>query len=418
MNQLLICTFLRALRNYKSSSRPRQDIIINALFSCAIDEILDPPATEQDASKYFKGHLDVPNDHILQKVKERSFSHPKEYSNRFSQNIIGKIINSSKVSDLGKVIAFIILEDDSIDSSIEIDCVSGITKKDLPNIKYNEQFLAGVFLFLLVFRGNMNKGYNSLAKTITPEFCESALLSINMSIANSTKPTISANAKRFIHKYKKSIDLSPLCQIASLFDYQYELVNPMYIDYCELDETDQQAIMKTYDYPIITVNSPYDFYKAIDLFVDDVETNNLASDGKSYCIKQYLDSSLEFGEYIPKMKYYDIYPCMKSARFNRETITLDQFIDDYLFIQEHQLNDSLPKPLDWIWDYFNFAFCSKKQIAFMLNFFIINSCASLRRYSKNLSLNPHLSMSYNVSSFSNLEDLYFLALLKLYEMYL
>ncbi len=417
MIRLLFCTYLRALKNFKSPSIKRQDDIVNALFLCA-SRNTNYFVSEQDASKYFNGRLDIPKPDILQKINDASLTNTNDYLERFSNDIIGKIINSSQITNLGKVLAYIIMNDTSIESTQIIDCISNTTKKDLPNIEYNTSFLAGVFLFILDCRGDMNDKCNDIAKVINKQFCNNTLLAIDRILDDSSKPTISTEAKKFCHKYKKSIDLLPLCQIASLFDYQYELVNPMYIDYCELDETDQQAIMKTYDYPIITVNNPKDFYKAIDLFVDDVETNNLASDGKSYCIKQYIDSSLEFGDYIPNTNYYDIYPCMKSARFNRETATLDQFIDDYLYIQEHQLNDSLPKPLDWIWDYFNFAFCRKKQIAFILNFFIINSCASLRRYSKNLSSNPHLSMSYNISSFSYLEDLYFLALLKLYEMYL
>lgn len=417
MSRLLFCTYLRALKNYKSPSITRQDDIVNALFLCASTNTTYE-VSEQDASKYFRGRLKVPSEDILQNVKDTSITNPFDYLERFSNDITGKIINSSQITNLGKVLAYIILNDDSIESTQIIDYISNTTKKDLPNIEYSTKFLAGVLLFTLDCRGDMNDNSNVFATEITNAFCSNALIAIDKLIDDSRKPILSSDAKKFCHKYKKSIDLLPLCQIASLFDYQYELINPMYIDYCELDESDQHAIMNVYNYPLITINSAEEFNDAVDLFIKDIESTNLSSEGKTYCIRDYLDSSLNYGDYIPDEKYYDIYPCRCSAPFFRNNSTLDQFVDDYLFISEHKLDDSFPIPFDWIWDYFDFGNCNIKLLLSQLNLFIINSCASLRRYSKNLSSNPHLSISYNVENVKTLEDLHFLALLRLYETYL
>ena len=421
MSKLCLSTYLSVLTLYKRTIRTGQFKILNGLVKsiCSNPDIID----KELVSHIKNGRRNLPQV-IIDELEEKHYQNP-HYFEFFKSNVEINL-HPEKTTDICKVLKYIASHDERIDDSSVIDYISHDKKSDFDHIGDPVSYIAGVFLYVIQFQNDETADY---AKEITEEFCKSAVNEYDAKIFTSAANTnselrnniidtdIPSQAKSFCRRHEDSIGLLPLCQIANIVNPAHNHVNKMYDEYCDCSETLKKQILKENNCPMIHADDEYALYGLLSRFADDIETMELASKDKTYMFWQYVVRSLDYEELEPLDINPSFFPIAPSRIMpDRNTSVLSQFIGDYLFYKDKDMNISLPVPLDWMWANLNFGSCAERDLIFWLNLFIISSCYDVQAYFK-YNNNESLSIP-NITDTKTIEDLFFLSLLMLYDTYM
>ncbi len=400
---------------YKNPQGSGQRKILNYLVNCICTN--QQNIKDYEVSKIINGKKGIEGvvmDEILSNI------HNPHYIEAFNSKIY-QLLNPSKLDDIAKVLAYIIQNDSNIKDTCVVDYVSGTSKDKLDNIKNSNEFIAGVFLYILQCTENVHTEIYS--SEITLNFCENSLLKFDVTPKNINYLNIvmdsdlESQAKAFCRKYENSIELLPLCQIANIVNPTHNHANKMYDEYCDCSDALKREIMKENDCPMLNVADEYALYRLLSRFADDIEKMGLASRDKKYMFQQYVVKSLYYEGLEPidtNPTFFPIAPCKLFP--NHKTSFLSQFVNDYLYYKDKDMDISLPIPLDWMFVNLNFGNCDEKDLIFWLNLFITSSCYDIQAYFKYDS-KEELSIP-NIEDTKTIEDLFFLSLLMLYDTYM
>lgn len=420
MSKLCLSTYLSVLTIYKRTRRTGQFKILNGLVKSICTN--PDPIDKELVCHIKKGRRNLPQV-IIDELEEKHYQ-SSHYLEFFKSNVEINL-DPEKTVEICKVLKYIALNDERIDDNSVIDYISHDKKSDFKHIGDPISFIAGVFLYVSQFQNDETKDY---AKEITKDFCEFAIneytalvntktISVNGFINNIIDTDIPSQARSFCRRYEDSINLLPLCQIANIVNPTHNHVNKMYDEYCDCSDALKKQIMKEKDCPIIHADDEYALYGLLSRFANDIEKMGLASRDKKYMFRQYVVNSLYFEELEPidtNPTFFPIAPCKLFP--NHKTSFLSQFINDYLYYKDNDMGISLPVPLDWMFDNFNFGTCDEKDLIFWLNLFITSSCYDIQAYYK-YEKKEYLNIP-NIEDTKTIEDLFFLSLLMLYDTYM
>lgn len=129
MNKLCLSTYLNVLKIYENPQMRGLNNILNALVNsiCKKTQIIP----DYEVTKIKKGEKNI-SGNIMDQINA-NFTNPLYSDN--AQRKLYHFLNPSKLSDIAKVLAIIILEDDTISDDCNIDYVSHTQKSDLQIIK-------------------------------------------------------------------------------------------------------------------------------------------------------------------------------------------------------------------------------------------------------------------------------------------
>ncbi len=421
MNKLCLSTYLNVLKIYENPQMGGLNNILNAL----VNSICKTPQNipDYEITKLKKGAKNI-SGYVMDQIND-NFTNPL-YSENAKRKLY-QFLNPSKLSDIAKVLAIIILEDDTISDDCNIDYVSHTRKSDLQIIKNDFDFIIGIFLYILKCTDNVHTEIYSSA--INKDFCNAAIEQYNSSVSALSKNDsdkqaimdydIPSKAKSFCRKYEKSIDLLPLCQIANIVNPSHNHVNKMYSDYCDCSKELREQIMKEIDCPMIQVDDKYSLYCLLDDFSDEMVKLELIPENNKYMFSQYVIKSLYYEKNEPADINPTIFPKAPSNFFpNHKASTLSQFIDDYLYYKDKGIGFTLPVPFEWMWFNLGLSDCPEKDLIHWLNLFIISCCYNMPKHISNENNKYKSLITPTLYDVKTIEDLNFLALLMLYDTYL
>lgn len=421
MSKLCLSTYLNVLALYKSSKTAGQSKILNGLVKsiCANPEIIDAQLT----SHIIHGRRNLPQI-ITDELEEKKYQNPN-YLENFKSNV-EVYLHPGRIVDICKILKYIALNDDNIDSKSTIDFILQTKKNDINPFERPLDFIAGVFLYVVRLKNDNTQEY---ASEITENYCKKAIEEYGaLSKGNSLSSTennikiimdsdIPSQAKSFCRKYEDSIELLSLCQIANIVNPKHNHVNRMYSDYCDCSAELKKQIMSEIACPLIQVDDEFTLYRLLGKFADDIENLGLASKDKTYMFPQYVVKSLSYEELEPLDNDPIIFPIVPSRMFpDKTTSTLSRFIDDYLYYKD--TDKALPIPFDWMFYNFNLDNCNLQDLILWLNIFIINCCYKIDKITDNISEKTQSPVIPDICDAKTIEDLHFLALLQLYDTYL
>ena len=217
--------------------------------------------------------------------------------------------------------------------------------------------------------------------------------------------------RAFIIHHEGERELIPLCQIAFAYDHTHNHVRNMYTEYCLLPYRIRKSILQNVGFDRMIDIESLEWLEGLANLYDDSLEFNLS-------FRDYLDSLLQ---YFPKsinflnMKIQDIDirsfdriivpKCFASLKAARKC-DLDTYIDDYLYIQDNELEYDVPRPLDYLWLRKKLYSCSEKEVAFWFCHYVIDACNNI---GWRLKGNPLIVDGMDMYA-ETLEDLFYSAL--------
>lgn len=421
MSKLCLSTYLSVLKIYENPQGSGARKILNALVESVCDKQYNIP--DYEVSKIKNGNKNIAG-HIMD-VISGNIANPRYLDNAKAK--VFPLLNPSKHSDISKTLAIIAMYDDDINDDYVIDSFSGIKKKEITETKNDFEFIVGIFLYII--SSTQNQHTQSYAAEITVQYCNEAIKKYDSLERKTTSSgiimdsDISSQAKSFCRKYEESINLLPLCQIANIISPSHNHVNTMYSAYCDCSDKLKAQIMKDIDCPIINVSDSYSLYKLLGRYEADIERLGLASAHNTYMFTQYIYPAINTEEFetIESLELNDpnppIFPVVPSRILPNYTAShLSKFIGDYIYYRG--TDKKLPIPFDWMWSHLHFATCEYADLFRWLNTFIISSYYEIKKPfddESELNENPILPEIYHVKT---MEDLHFLAMLTLYDLYM
>lgn len=407
MNKLCLGTYLTVLTHCKNNPKTSGQLkILNVLITSIVGEETQISAPE--VSKIRKGTKDIES-YVADKIRY-ALDNAKEYSEiktRFKTKLL-PLLHPDKIPEACSAISRIILEDESIEKTYEIDPLNNISKGMLPLATYESSFLLGVFIY--AFKHTNNVKCESYVAEITAEFIKE---SMNYELIEYIASAHFSPSKAFCIKYENDMALLPLCQIANIVNPTHNHVNPMYTEYCQFPEGIQREIMSLNDFPMLQFKVQ-NLYVLLSKYEDIIKEMGLSSDRYLYAFSQYLPYSLNFEDTIFEAINPPIFPVEPSKYFpNRTTSDLSAFLDEYLFYKDKKEN--LIKPLDWLWENLNLGSCPEIDFIYWYNLFCLVSCYFIKKNASNKN-SPVSTLSIpSISSLQTMEDLHFAMLLNLYQ---
>lgn len=138
MNKLCLSTYLNVLKIYENPQMGGLNNILNAL----VNSICKTPQNipDYEVTKLKKGAKNI-SGYVMDQIND-NFTNPL-YSDNAKRKLY-QFLNPSKLSDIAKVLAIIILEDDTISDDCNFDYVSHTRKSDLQIIKNDFDFIIGI----------------------------------------------------------------------------------------------------------------------------------------------------------------------------------------------------------------------------------------------------------------------------------
>jgi hypothetical protein len=418
MTKLCLGSYLNVLTTNKINKRTASQVgILNKL----VESICIPPKTisDQEASKIAHGRKNI-EDYILHAIDEAGYDDTEKFYKQFISKV-QPLLNPGKHLEIAKTLAYIIANDDDISIDSKIDYVSPTIKKDIGSIANPLRFIAGVFLYVLECTENTNcKIY---AEAINNDFCRFAIKEYDEKIQSTPynealqinlHTDLKAQANAFLQRYEESRELLPLCQIANILDPGHNYTNKMYSEYCTCSETLQKQIMLSIDCSIIDDIDKNKLFSLITRFEEDALKAELISQDKLYALPQYFSKTMRYDSELENPDP-TIFPAVPLPILpNRRTASMSSFIMSYLNLKgtEH----ALPIPFDWMWEYFYNS--PEIDLVFGINLFIV-SCHCVVPRINYLERKPKKNLVIpSIYDVKTMEDLYFLALLSLYDAYM
>lgn len=226
-------------------------------------------------------------------------------------------------------------------------------------------------------------------------------------------------AREFLINHEKEKPLIPLCQIALLYSPTHQHIRPMYNEFLLLHESVQTHILKACGVEEIGKIESLHTNEALDLFCKDLEDYRLSSRSNLYLFNQYLNRTVRFysNREIDAYNIYSFRRLNDSIYFAfdcAKKTSLDNYIDDYLWLKENDSSFEASPPMDYLVGEKNLRGCDEFDLTFWLCRFVIDVCANL--YHRIAS--EEFDCSYINDQYAETqEDLYYCVLFALYNLY-
>jgi hypothetical protein len=230
-------------------------------------------------------------------------------------------------------------------------------------------------------------------------------------------------ARNFCIDFEEQRDLIILCQMAKYIDPLHKHVRPMYTEYLRQSEEVQREIMSLCNIPMLQFEEGWE-YKYLDMFRDDIKRLELVTekdllyDGGKYFHRAKRYAEIEIDEYNTRIFPVVHTKCM-AALFTSPYGDLLNYIDEYLYYQgnEEAMKTVGQPPFDWMIDNLGLLSCPEEDLTYWMCVFIYSACMIIpREIKKEKRIRNDFSIP-QISDAKYMEDLYYSALMALYELY-
>ena len=226
-------------------------------------------------------------------------------------------------------------------------------------------------------------------------------------------------ARSFLVSHENEKELIPLCQIAMIHSPEHKHVRAMYTEFILLPKVVQIYILKAGNAESLINLDSLHFEEALEFFCEDLEKYNLSSQRLLYMFSQYLRHAFcNYSECV--ISQYNNYSftrlCKPGLRaFKNLGSSIDAYIDDYLWLNEHNSKvDAIP-PMDYLCIAKKLDSCSEENLTYWLCRFVIDVCCNLYHRVKKTEID-YLCVKDQYAETQ--EDMYYCALNALYNLYL
>ena len=232
-------------------------------------------------------------------------------------------------------------------------------------------------------------------------------------------PEVLNKANNFCIDYENEKDLFVLCQIAKYIAPRHKHVREMYTAYLRLEEDVQNAIMEINEIPILSFEELWE-YAYLEYFREDIEKLGLWTD---------TDLLYEGGKYFHRAKNYSnmniydpdpvIFPSVPSFKIKVKEVDLIEYIDEHLYYRDDKEMSKYvgEPPFDWMVNNLALKRCDESELTYWMCLFIYSACHVIPRYygRKDPCKIDHNAPNLDLAEY--LEDMYYMALLALYDIY-
>ena len=438
MGELCLGTYLQILYNARNEDKANTKVFFVGEILSLLTNDFDPGNTAM--SKLFTG-INNPTNVLMKAVTHLTKEDYHGLAEDFRM-IVMPMLNPNKLSDAVRMLEVAIAEDSDIKQDTEVDLVTGLKKSELKGkIDNQADFFTGVFLFVMQYTRNPGK-----SGVVGPIMERLTKISPDYVFAGSKKQSVRApekegtvgeckrreadrydeqteqKARAFCIKYDSQKDWIPLCQIAQITNPIKKHNGKMFNDFCKSTRNVQLKILDINNIKKLELSGDSWWYKYLTMFENDYRKYRLGAESCLYSFKQYFPRLLSYGDasvsiftqrlFTPKI----ITPIMKtfprSCRYD-----VAGLIDEYIIYKDYEeYKNILEPPMDFLWRELDFGSCPELMLASFLALFIIGTCRGIPLPED--SENKMFSFSGpGASDVETAEDLFYQALLTLYENY-
>lgn len=416
MSKLCLGTFFTAINVCVSENSFKQGEDFRNIFGL-IDPDYDP--SPDLVSKFVRG-VRTPSKAFISAVNRYE---PDQYGElcHCMRDLANKINTQSEIL-LIKTITKIANGDETISDDVIIDLVNGTKKRDLPGTyKDLSSFLTGVFLYVIKYV--KNDGTNEYVKEINQlyiaEFINENQYNTkedNASVTLSEEEVL--KARQFMLTHEKEKTLIPLCQIVYAYNPSHNYERSMFTEYNLLPQNVRKQILDQLDVSELIAIDKLRWKDGLSLFCDDLRKYALSSERYIYMFTQYFPASYQYAEYgISKYEKYSFERILVSEIFSpfpsAKQCSLDGYIDDYLYINDNNIDIKATMPMDYLCDTKALRSCPEEDMMYWLCRFIIDVCNNL---SFRITGKPMHVECYDRDA-ETIEDLFFSAIYALHRHY-
>ncbi len=348
------------------------------------------------------------------------------------------LVDPNKTTLLEWAIKKIINEDDSIEGSTVVDIISSETKDNML-ISGGElgTFLAGTFLYALI--NTDNNGKTKSVKEIDDTFFLDIDTLRERKETKSVRGAVSSEsendaieAKKFCMEHEEEIELLPLCQIAEFIDPNHKNVRHIYTDYKLCSEAVKGIMLESKNVRRMDFSNTSwigESLEELDKRIHELKLTGKCEflyDGGKYfhrAYQRYADKGIkEYDTRICKSLYDSKSIIMLTGKKARKT-DLGFYMDQYLWTKKNYPRKRPKPPMDYLWEVADLGRCDEEEMTFWVCTFIIESCYLIAGYGKKIEDlpvaddNKTIGIGDSYWILNTQEDLYFYALLQLYEVF-
>lgn len=431
MSKLCLGTFLKSIIKCKIKSKTvTQKSIVGDVM-----RIVDPEfdGTDDSMISNIVAGKKNPSNYVMDNINGLSETEYKDYIGGFKDII--QYIDSNRLDELKLLICYIIENDNLIKNETVVDLIGKNTKADIrSNEEYLEEFLAGVFIYVLKYTDNKdsNKYVKEIDELSMDKIVDFSATKDETKIKKRDKleeileeedEDVLLEAQRFCVKYEDEIGLLPLCQIAYNVDPTHKNVRQMYTDYILSPTKVKRKILQLKEIPLLRFRDGW-IDESVDKYDKQILEMGLATrsflyDGAKYFHRAYWDySDCRIVEFDPRI----FEPLFKSNDFVGKCLekygsTISAYIGDYLWYKKNQPNKILVNPMDYLWKHQQLGSCPEAEMTYWVCLFIIRSAYTMipedyfpvDKLWENVNIQDKLIKTQ--------EDMYYYALFRLYEVY-
>ena len=416
MSRLCLGTFFTAINVCveENSFKQREDF---ANVFVLIDPNYDP--SPDLVSKFVRG-VRNPSKAFISTVNKYE---PDQYSELcFCMDDISNKINEQSEMLLTNTITKIAKNDETIPDNEIVDLVNGTKKKDMPG-KYRDlsSFLTGVFLYVIKYVKNdkMNEYVKQINRLFIAEFInQNQKKAQETTIADPLTEAEELQARRFILTHEKEEMLVPLCQIVYAFNPSHNYKRNMFTEYNLLSGAVRKCILDQVDASKMIDIDELRWQDGLSLFCEDLRKYGLSSERYIHMFTQYFPASLKYASHT--ISGYDEYS-LKRILVSKVLLSLpsagrcnlDSYIDDYLYINDNDIDTEATMPMDYLCETKALRSCPEEAVMYWLCRFIIDACNNL---SFRITGKPMHVDCYDRDA-ETIEDLFFSAIYALHRHY-
>ena len=225
-------------------------------------------------------------------------------------------------------------------------------------------------------------------------------------------------ARNFCIDHEDEKELFPLCQVAFDLNPRHNHIRKMYTEYNRLGEDVHKAIMFMNEIPMFNFDTEWQFY-LLDNFTHDIEKYKLSDRDMFYDGGKYFHNASKYPSYVIDDPNPIIFPATPEFRPKGPIGDLMNYIDEYIFYKENEqaMKYVGEPPLAWMIYNLNLLECPEDDMMFWMNLFVYSASHVIARYSNNPSRQYNSYFVPGLYELETLEDLYYAALLSLFETY-
>ena len=210
-----------------------------------------------------------------------------------------------------------------------------------------------------------------------------------------------------------------MCQIAFVYKPHHQHERSMYTEHSVLPYSVRTYILEKCEAKCLIEEEIY-YSEGLQYFLEDLKAYELSSDRYIYMFGQYLyrafecypDSKIDKYDTCSFIRLYN--PPDSQLPMSAHT-SMNQYIDDYLWMKEKKIDKDAMIPMDYLWYEKNFGYCREEVLTFWLCRFVIDVCYNLFYRIKTTDF-PY---SFPQDEYAETqEDLFYCVLLALHNHYL